>query len=485
MARFDTVVKNGLVVIPYVGQLKMDIGIQDGRIAALQDEIQTSEADELIDASGKAVLPGGVDSHFHLGIYRDMAEDTESETTSSVVGGVTSVISYARTGQHYLNKTGPYREIFPEILERCAGHAKIDYGFHLAPMTREHVSEIPWLVSEMGVSSFKYFMFYKGFNLAGDSRDTKTFTMSDDYDLGHLFEIMEQVAEVQTTTQGRISVSLHCEHAELLRVFIERAKADPRVSGLAEFAAARPPLTERLSIEEAGVLADATQVNINLLHLSCELALKTAVDVARRYPAMDMVRETTLHHLALAHEDLEGKGLGGKVNPPIRDRSDNEALWAGLRHGLVTTVASDHACCMEDEKGDDLWPALPGFGGTALLYPVLISEGVHKRGIPLSRIVEVAAAAPAQAFNLYPRKGTIAVGSDADLAIVDLELEQVVTTELCHSHQDHTPFEGIAVKGWPTDTILRGELVFQDGEVVGASRGEYLHRSAQRAGAVG
>ena len=479
MARFDTVVKNGLVVIPYVGQINMDIGIREGRIAALEDRIDAVDADELIDASGKVVLPGGVDTHFHLGIYRDMAQDTESETTSSVVGGVTTVVSYARTGQHYLNKSGPYKEIFPEILERCAGHARIDYGFHLAPMLAEHIQEIPWLVSEMGVSSFKYFMFYKGFNLASDSRDAQAYTMSEDYDLGHLFEIMEKVAEVQATAPGRISVSLHCEQAELLRVFIERAKADPRVSGLAEYNAARPPLTERLSIEEAGVLADATKVNLNLLHLSSELALETAIDVARRYPAMDMVRETTLHHLALACEDLEGKGLGGKVNPPIRDRSDNEALWAGLRHGLVTTVASDHACCMEESKGDDLWPALPGFGGTALLYPVLISEGVHKRGIPLSRIVEVASAAPAQAYNLYPRKGTIAVGSDADLAIVDLDLEQVVTTELCHSAQDHTPFEGITVKGWPTDTILRGTPVFRDGEVVGGHRGEYLHRSAQ------
>ena len=202
MARFDTVVKNGLVVIPYVGQINMDIGIREGRIAALEDRIDTTDADELIDASGKVVLPGGVDTHFHLGIYRDMAQDTESETTSSTVGGVTTVVSYARTGQHYLNKSGPYREIFPEILERVAGHARVDYGFHLAPMLPEHIAEIPWLVSEMGVSSFKYFMFYKGFNLASDSRDAQAYTMSEDYDLGHLFEIMEKVAEVQATTPG-------------------------------------------------------------------------------------------------------------------------------------------------------------------------------------------------------------------------------------------------------------------------------------------
>ncbi len=205
MARFDTVIKNGLVVIPYVGQLPMDIGIRDGRIAALEDHIDTTEADELIDASGKAVLPGGVDTHFHLGIYRDITQDTESETTSSVVGGVTSVISYFRTGQHYLNKTGPYREIFPEVLDRVAGHARIDYSFHLAPMTAEHIREIPWLVSEMGVSSFKYYMFYKGFNLASDSRDAQAYTMTEDYDLGHLFEIMEQVAAVDGQAPGRIS----------------------------------------------------------------------------------------------------------------------------------------------------------------------------------------------------------------------------------------------------------------------------------------
>jgi dihydroorotase-like cyclic amidohydrolase len=479
MARFDLVVKDGLVVIPYVGELRLDIGIRDERIAALEERIESADADELIDAGGKVVLPGGVDSHFHLGIYRDITEDTESETTSSAVGGVTTAISYFRTGQHYLNKTGPYREIFPEVLDRMAGHARIDYGFHLAPMTSEHIAEIPWLVSEMGVSSFKYYMFYKGFNLAADSRDAESYTMSEDYDLGHLFEIMEQVAAVDARAAGRISVCLHCEQAELLRVFIERAKADPRVSGLAEYSAARPPLTERLSIEEAGVLADATKVNLNLLHLSSELALKTAVDVARRYPQLDMVRETTVHHLALAYEDLDGKGLGGKVNPPIRTRADNEALWSGLRHGLVTTVASDHACCMEDWKGDDLWPALPGFGGTALLYPVLISEGVHKRGLSLSRIAEVAAAAPAQAYNLYPRKGTIAVGSDADLTVVDPELEQVVTPELCRSAQDHTPFEGISVRGWPTETVLRGEPVLRDGEVLNGARGRYVRRSEE------
>ena len=476
MARFDLAITGGRVVIPYVGEMILDIGVRDGKVLALDGEIQPSDADDHLDARGRVVLPGGVDTHFHLGIYRDLTADAESETISSLVGGVTTVVSYFRTGSHYLGKIGPYREIFPEVLDRVSGHAKVDYGFHLAPMNAEHVGEIPWLVKEMGVSSFKYYMFYKGLNLAADSRDAKSYTMVDDYDLGHLYEIMEAVRLADEASGGRVSISLHCEQPELLRIFIERAKKDPSVSGLAEYSAARPALCERLAIEEAGVLAEATGVRANLLHLSSRLALATATQVRRRYSYLDLRTETTIHHLALAVEDLEGRGLGGKVNPPIRSRDDNDALWEGLADGRILWVASDHACCMESAKGDDLWPALPGFGGTALLYPILISEGHHQRGVPLTRIVEVASAAPAQAYNLYPNKGTIAVGSDADFAVVDLEREEVVTPELCRSAQDHTPFEGVRVRGWPDTTILRGQRVLDAGHVSPAWPGRYVNR---------
>lgn len=480
MARYDSLVFGGTLVIPHVGEVRADLAVRGGRIAAIADpgDLGPADADDAVDATGKVVLPGAVDAHYHLGIYRDLATDTESETTSSLVGGVTSVLSYFRTGSHYLNKTGAYREILPEVFAAIDGHAKVDYGLHLAPITREHIGEIPWLVEEMGVASFKYFMFYKGFNLASSSRDTKGFLMSDDdYDLGHLFEIMESVARINFERRQRISVSLHCEQAELMRVFIERAKADPGLSGLREYSAGRPPLTERLSIEEAGVLASATGVAVNFLHLSSEEALDTAMDVARRHRDLDLRRETTLHHLALACEDLEGKGLGGKVNPPIRDRSDNEALWAALARGDITWVASDHACCMEEHKGDDLWPAAPGFGGTALLYPVLLSEGHHKRGISLDRIAQVASAAPAHAYGLYGVKGTIAVGADADLAVCDLDLTQTVSTELCRSAQDHCPFEGVEVRGWPVTTMVRGQVMFDGTDVAKDMPGRYLQRA--------
>ena len=152
-------------------------------------------------------------------------------------------------------------------------------------------------------------------------------------------------------------------------------------------------------------------------------------------------------------------------------------LWKGVELGWIDWVASDHACCLAEHKGDDLWPALPGFGGTALLYPVLISEGHHKRGLPLQRIVELVSTHPAQAYGLYPQKGTLAVGSDADLTIIDLDRLQKVTPDLLLSQQDHSPFNGIDVRGWPELTMLRGKTAYRDGAVSGDPRGRYLERS--------
>ncbi|HEY6030972.1 MAG TPA: dihydroorotase family protein [Gaiellaceae bacterium] len=478
MTRYDTVVLGGTVVFPGHGTIRCDLGLRDGRIAAVADGLDPGDADEAIDARGLHVFPGGVDSHMHFGIYRDLSTDVASETESSLVGGATTALSYFRTGHHYLNRSGPYREILPEVLDATDGRAHVDYGYHLAPMTSGQLDEIDWLVGEAGVASFKYYMFYKGLNLAGDSEDADAFTMSDDkYDFGHLYAMMENVAaaDARHGGSGRVSLSLHCENAELIKLFMARTQA-AGIEGARAWHEARPPLTERLSVHEAAILADATRCRVNLLHLSSAEALRAALEVRNLYPSLDVRCETTLHHLVLTHDMLDG--TGGKVNPPIRTRLDVEALWDGVARGDVDWVASDHACCMESQKGDDVWPALPGFGGTALLYPVMLSEGAHKRGLPLERIAELVSAAPARAYGCFPRKGSLAVGADADLVLVDLQREQVVTPDLLHSAQDHTPFQGVRVKGWPVRTLLRGATAYRDGEVVGQAAGRFLRRPA-------
>jgi dihydroorotase-like cyclic amidohydrolase len=475
MKRFDLAILNGTAVIPHTGAVRADIGVRGGTIAALADAIDPAQAEEVIDARGHLVMPGAVDSHFHLGIYRSMADDAESETASALVGGVTSVISYFRTGQHYLNKTGRYHDIFPEVLALTEGRTYTDYGFHIAIMTSGQLDEVDWLVASQGVASFKYYMFYKGLNLTADSTRGSDYTMSDTYDLGHLYLFMEQVARAaqRYQEQGRISLSLHCEHAELIRIFIDAVK-QAGLQGLEAYHRSRPPLTERLSMAEAVILADVTRCPINLLHLSSREAVAAAAEAKRDYPHLDVRLETTLHHLALTY-DTAG-GLAGKVNPPIRTGDDRDALWQAVVDGTIDTIVSDHACCYEEQKGHDLWKALPGFGGTALLYPYLISEGFHRRGLPLIRIAELASANPARAFGLFPRKGTIAVGSDADLAIVDPEKEQAVSPAVLHSAQNFTPFAGMRVRGWPVSTILRGAVAFRDGMVAGAPRGRFLKR---------
>lgn len=473
MPRYEAAVLNGQAVLAG-GLCRADIGIRDGRIVAIGEELRPGEADEAIDAGGKLVLPGAVDPHFHLGIYRDITEDAVSETTSSLVGGVTSIISYFRTGHHYLDQSGPYEEIFPQVLDATNGHSRVDFGYHLAPMLRSQIGEIPSLVERHGVISFKYYMFYKGLDLAGASQDAESYTMAEHYDLGHLYEIMEQVASVQQGFQdGRVSVSIHCEQPELIRIFMERAQDDPTLTGLEAYSAARPPLEEHLAIAEVEVLAGATLAPINLLHLSSAEALEAALELERNLPAVDVRLETTLHHLALTHETYNDQR--GKVNPPIRAEADRQRLWRGITSGELDWVCSDHACCSEEHKAGELWKALPGFGGTALHYPYMLTEG-PKRGVSLERIVDLCATNAAGAFGLAPRKGVIALGADADLAIVDMEATKQVTPELLLSAQEYTPFEGMELTGWPVRTILRGETVFLDGEPVGDPRGEFLSR---------
>jgi dihydroorotase-like cyclic amidohydrolase len=473
MTRCDLAVVNGTVVLPG-GTARAAIGIREGRIVTIGEDIDVRDADEVIDADDRLVLPGAIDPHFHLGIYRNVSEDAASETLSCLVGGVTSVISYFRTGHHYLDKSGPYEEIFPQVLDATSGYSRVDFGYHLAPMLRSQILEIPALVERHGVTSFKYYMFYKGLDLAGASLDAASYTMAEHYDLGHLYEIMEAAASCQESDAGsRVSVSIHCEQPELIRIFMERVQADDRLEGLAAYSAARPPLTEHLAIAEVGVLARATMAPINLLHLSSAEALEAAVELRRQLPGLDVRLETTLHHLALTHETYDDQR--GKVNPPIRSLPDRERLWQGIFSGELDWVCSDHACCSESHKEGDLWKALPGFGGTALVYPYMLTEGL-RRGLTVERVVELCATNAARAYGLYPRKGTIRIGADADLAIVDMDTARTVRPDVLLSAQEYTPFEGMELIGWPTRTILRGQTVYENGRPVGSPRGEFLHR---------
>ncbi len=477
MALFDTVVKGGELIIPKQGTIRADLGIRGGKIVAMAREIPDADAGRVVDARKKKVFPGAIDSHAHIGIYRPLSEDAVSESASAATGGVTTICSYFRTGKNYLNKTGSFKDIFPELLEKSAESYRIDYAYHIACMSSEQIDEIEWLVREGGVSTFKYYMFYKSLDLSGEKPSGDYLMLSKDVlDFGFLYRFMSEVARMNEGFDGEpIKLSIHCENPEIITTTTAWAKANPTGNTMKDYSNGRPPWQEALAIKEAAFLAAQAGCPLNLLHLSSMDALDAGLQAVAEYPDVDFLLEATLHHLAMSNDN--DYGPLGKVNPPVRDQANVDYLWGAVLEGLIDTVVSDHACNPKELRRGDLWSIMPGFGGTGLMFPVLITEGFHKRGLDLTRIAELSAYNPALHHNLYPRKGTIAVGADADLVIVDLEEEKTVTPELLNSAQDYTPFEGLSLKGWPGEVLVRGETVVDNGRVVGRpGYGEYIRR---------
>jgi dihydropyrimidinase/allantoinase len=244
---------------------------------------------------------------------------------------------------------------------------------------------------------------------------------------------------------------------------------------LKDYSDARPTFSERLAVREAEILAAQANCPITLLHLSSKDAIEVGIEAVKRNPQLNILLESTLHHLGL-HYDI-GYGRLGKVNPPIRSKEDVEVLWQAVINDDIKTVVSDHACSSKKIKDGDLWTSLAGFGGTEILFPLLLTEGYRNRGLSLQRIAELTAYNPAIYHGLYPKKGTIAVGSDADLTVIDLDKEKEISVETMHSAQDFTPFEGLRYKGWPVCTILRGKIAFENGKVLGKpGDGHYIKR---------
>jgi dihydropyrimidinase/allantoinase len=321
-------------------------------------------------------------------------------------------------------------------------------------------------------------MFYKLLTLAGATPEAKNYLMIDNaVDFGYLYRFMKEVARVNKKYRqyGNISLSVHCENPEIIQATQAEVKANPSGIPMKDYSNARPPWQEELAINEVAIMARYTDCPVNLLHLSSQKAVEAGLDVARRYPEIPFLLEGTLHHLGLSNEmDLEQKA---KVNPPIRSKTDVDFLWQSLIEDKIKTVVSDHACPPLERKEGDLWTCMPGFGGTSLMFPVLVTDGYHKRGLPLHRIAEVSAANPARYHNLYPKKGAIMVGSDADLAIVDIDTEKEVTLENLHTAQQFSPELGMKFKGWTDSTILRGDIIFDKGQITAKpGTGSYVKR---------
>ncbi|QLY28775.1 dihydroorotase family protein [Nocardia huaxiensis] len=486
MSATDLLIRNARVVRPGDPATDdpepVDIAVTAGIVTRLEPDLPAAQADRVVDAGGLLAFPGVVDAHQHWGIYQDLSADTDTESRACAQGGVTTSLTYLRTGRYYLNRGGAYRDFVPEALDRMAGRSFVDHALHLAPMTAEHIAEIPALVRDFGVTSFKIFMFYGGHGLHGRSADQAGFLMippSERYDLAHFEFVMRGIQEARQRFGPGLSLSLHCETAEIMTAYTELVEREGRLTGLRAYSASRPPHSEGLAITMASYLAHETGLApINLLHLSSAKAVAAALTMATAFPQVDFRREVTIGHL-LADVDT-AHGLGGKVNPPLRERADVEALWRHLLAGEIDWVVSDHACCRDEQKFGpdraDIFAAKSGFGGAEYLLPGLVGEG-RKRGLALSRIAELTSWNPARRYGL-PGKGAIAVGYDADIVLVDPDARWTVHAADSESAQEYTPFEGFEMNARVTDVFLRGHRIYGDGRVQGSPHGRYLRRDA-------
>ncbi len=484
-ASFDLAIKNARVVRPNQSGVEcLDIGIKDGKVVRLSPEIRSEDAAEIFDAKRLLAFPGCVDAHMHIGIYQPLADDAVTESKAAAMGGVTSSLNYIRTGQYYLNRGGPYREVMPEVLRLSQGRFWVDYGYHVAPIERQHLKEMDYLATDHGVTSFKIFMFYGGYGLHGKSASQNQFLMlgpDDHYDIAHFEFVMRAAREVMDRhpeLAEHISVSLHCELADILNAYTTLVEREGKLKGLKAYSAARPPHSEGLAVWIASYLANETNcMNINLLHLSSRKAVEAAWIMQQVFPHIRFRREVTVGHLLL-DTDCEC-AVHAKVNPPIRPREDVEALWQAVLDRKIDWIVSDHACCSAEQKWsqadpNNIWLAKSGFGGTEYLLSGVLSEGA-KRGMSYNRMAELLSWNPAQRFGLR-HKGDIAPSFDADIVLVDPHESFVVRAAESESDQGYSPFEGQELTGRVKSTFLRGMLVYDKGEVVGPARGRYLRR---------
>lgn len=451
-------VRNGTVVTA-TDTFVADILIDDEKVTTIARGIQ-AKADKVVDATGCYVFPGGIDAHTHLDLPfmgTSSSDDFETGTLAALHGGTTTVIDFA-----FQSHGKTLHEGLKIWHEKAAGKAVGDYAFHVAVVdfndrTREEIRD---LVEKEGVTSFKTFMAYKGALMIDDRQ---------------MIGLMNEVKK-----WGGI-VTVHAENGDLADSLIQdnRAKGNfaPKYHALS-----RPEIVEAEATGRAIDIAYSGGHPLYVVHMTCEGALNRVREATKRNQRV--LVETCVQYLLLDDSVYERPGFEGAkwvMSPPIRKKKDQEALWHGIEQRLVHTVATDHCpFCMDQKKmGEKDFSKIPnGAPGIEDRMELMYSEGVVKGRMSLNRFVEVNCTAPAKIFGLYPRKGTIAVGSDADLVIFDPKLSHTISAQSRHMRCDYNAYEGWKVTGKVRTVLLRGTVAIENGKaLVGKGFGKYLPRA--------
>lgn len=449
----DLFVKDARVVKPDA-IVECGLAIRDGVIAAALAPGETVDARRTIDAGGRYVLPGLLDTHLHLGnAAQSFAADCASESRHAVTGGVTTLLPFVIT-------RGSYADVLPEMQKAVGAGSLVDMVFHAIIIREAQIEEIPRMAHEFGVRSFKTFMAYKGREISPSGIQG----MGDD----QIFSVFRQVAKIP----GGIAI-VHCENMEVIELHQQPFIAANR-QDTAAWSDARPVFGELEAIRRMVAFAEAVGVELLIPHMGIGLGSEF---LRQKAWGRGRVATETCPHYLLFDKDTD-RGVMGKVNPPLRSVEHVEALWQRLLDGTVDVLGSDHCPFTKAVKGTDLWSARAGItAGSAMILPVLLTEGVRRGRLTIQRVVELTSANAARLFGLYPKKGALEVGSDADLVIVDLDREVKVDLRTLNSVVDFSPYEGWVARGWADTTIAGGQVVYEKGEVVAERpRGRYLAR---------
>ena len=460
--RYDLLIRGGRVILPGTDGVPADIAVRQGKIAGIVAPGNGVDAAETLDVRGLVIFPGAVDVHLHLGHGKDIArprvpQDAAGETAAAAVGGVTTFVPY-------LMAIEPFENIFEDVRQVTEAGARIDFSYHFIISTEAQLAGVPRYVREFGVPSFKIFMNNRG----GEGKRLGL----PDIDDGFLFRLCEAAAE-----NGGL-VCPHPENIEAAWVLRDRLVAqDPEGrGGLAAWNASRPPFVEADAVQRAGLFARQTGARLYIVHTSSRLALEEGKRA--REAGTNITIETCPHYLT--HSVDWPRGDIGKINPPLRERSDCDALWEGIADGSIDTVGTDHIHRDLSSKDGGIWKASPGCPGIDTLLPVLLSEGHHKRKLSLGRIADLVAHNPGSAMGLSHRKGRIAVGLDADFAIVDIGAEHTPRRDNLQSSAGYSIYEGVPLRGRVRHTLVGGRFVLRDHELVpdAVGTGRFIARKA-------
>jgi dihydropyrimidinase len=455
---YDMVLKNGNIVFPGKTIEVGTIGIKDGLVAALASS--DLQGKEIIDATGKYILPGVIEAHSHLGMAAG-EKDLVTETSSAAVGGVTTVL-------FFLRHPDPYDDLFNHVREQGIKTSFIDFSFHIVLCNDDHLRSIQKYVKEYGVTSFKLYQTYRGKDarMANFGGKPVSFEGVDD---GFLLDCFKEIA--------RFPEAMAIVHAENIEI-INREKYKFQRNGrddMTAWADSRPVFAEVDGIRKTLSLASEANCRVVILHLTSAAGLE---DIRKYREKFDKITVEVVHPYLMINENIAVTSKKYKFRPPFRSQNDIEALWNGLEEGLINHIASDHVPRKLSDKMGDMWNLAAGGTGTPYLLPIALNEGYHKRGLPLEKIAALLSLNPAKLYGMYPEKGDISIGGSADLVIVDLNREYELKIDDIDQYGDFLIYEGLKVKGYPEKTILRGKIIAADGKPVSSAYGwgKYIPR---------